>query len=232
MDIVRDLVEAGADIFQRNTNNQLPRHCAKGNYILTKFIKLCEQKPLFPSHTVTDQLQFIRGLQYYRPRSETEPHKQMPYDQVMLGRQYTPFISTLKQLQKSRPFATNINIDIMPKISQPEDHLDICSPRDYESEREQSSLHARSENAEPNVKPEIGPICSLNPVRKSIAPDVRGEDKKVNIFYLRDTLLWQEQVNSDLIFTKLEALAQLKKYSSLQVFRFALEPVLNSNNFS
>ena len=42
LEIVRDLFDAGADIFQRNSNNQLARHCAKGNYILTKFIKMCE----------------------------------------------------------------------------------------------------------------------------------------------------------------------------------------------
>lgn len=42
--IIKDLVYlGGADIFQRNNNNQLPRHCAKGNYILTKYIKLCER---------------------------------------------------------------------------------------------------------------------------------------------------------------------------------------------
>jgi hypothetical protein len=40
--IVRDLVNAGADILMRNLSNQLPRHCAKGNYILTKFLKLAE----------------------------------------------------------------------------------------------------------------------------------------------------------------------------------------------
>lgn len=41
--IVKDLVLSGADVFQRNNNNHLPRHCAKGNYILTKYIKLCER---------------------------------------------------------------------------------------------------------------------------------------------------------------------------------------------
>jgi len=37
-----DLTRAGADIFQRNYTNQLPRHCAKGNYIMTKNIKHIE----------------------------------------------------------------------------------------------------------------------------------------------------------------------------------------------
>jgi hypothetical protein len=40
--MVRELVRGGADVYQRNTSNQLPRHCAKGNYILTKFLKMCE----------------------------------------------------------------------------------------------------------------------------------------------------------------------------------------------
>ena len=43
LQIVKDLINGGADIFQRNNNNHLPRHCAKGNYILTKFIKLNER---------------------------------------------------------------------------------------------------------------------------------------------------------------------------------------------
>lgn len=43
LNIFIDLVQAGADIFQRNQAFQLPRHCAKGNYIMTKNIKLLEQ---------------------------------------------------------------------------------------------------------------------------------------------------------------------------------------------
>lgn len=41
--IVKDLIMAGADVFLRNSSNQLARHCAKGNYILTKYLKLAEQ---------------------------------------------------------------------------------------------------------------------------------------------------------------------------------------------
>lgn len=33
---------AGADLFQRNMSFSLPRHCAKGNYILTKYLKMIE----------------------------------------------------------------------------------------------------------------------------------------------------------------------------------------------
>lgn len=40
IDIVRELVRAGADVFVRNAHGQLPRHCAKGNYILTKWLKV------------------------------------------------------------------------------------------------------------------------------------------------------------------------------------------------
>ncbi len=43
MSIVKELLVAGADIFQRNTNNEMARKCAKGNYILTKFLKMGEQ---------------------------------------------------------------------------------------------------------------------------------------------------------------------------------------------
>ena len=55
LNIVREILRAGADISQRNTNNQLPRHCAKGNYILTKFIKMAEQSrsaQVYNSYTV------------------------------------------------------------------------------------------------------------------------------------------------------------------------------------
>lgn len=55
--IVKELLVAGADIFQRNSNNQLPRHCAKGNYILTKFIKMAEQSrstQVYNSYTITN----------------------------------------------------------------------------------------------------------------------------------------------------------------------------------
>lgn len=44
LSIFVDLVRAGADIFLRNQSFQLPRHCAKGNYIMTKNIKLMEQQ--------------------------------------------------------------------------------------------------------------------------------------------------------------------------------------------
>jgi len=71
LDIVRDLVEAGADIFQRNTSNQLPRHCAKGNYILTKFMKMCERKPRFNSFSISSTFDLIRGMHIHQPRSET-----------------------------------------------------------------------------------------------------------------------------------------------------------------
>ena len=41
-----DLIEGGADVFQRNQNNQLCRQCAKVNYIMTKCIKLIEERTL------------------------------------------------------------------------------------------------------------------------------------------------------------------------------------------
>jgi ankyrin repeat protein len=50
IEIVKDLLTAGADVFQRNPNNQLPKHCAKGNYVLTKFIKMAEQRHIQRNH--------------------------------------------------------------------------------------------------------------------------------------------------------------------------------------
>jgi ankyrin repeat protein len=43
LEIVRELLTCGADVFMRNPHNQLPKHCAKGNYVLTKFLKKAEQ---------------------------------------------------------------------------------------------------------------------------------------------------------------------------------------------
>ena len=71
INIVRELLKGGADIFQRNTNNQLPRHCAKGNYILTKFIEMAEQNRSslgYNSYTVKNQFQLIRGLSMRKPQ--------------------------------------------------------------------------------------------------------------------------------------------------------------------
>ena len=63
--IVRDLVNAGADILMRNLSNQLPRHCAKGNYILTKFLKLAEQSKFrgaYCTYHIHDQLELLQNV--------------------------------------------------------------------------------------------------------------------------------------------------------------------------
>lgn len=52
----------------------------------------------------------------HRPRTETPAHLQIPMDQVLQGRSYTPFIVTLRQMKKHKPFATNINTENLPKI--------------------------------------------------------------------------------------------------------------------
>ena len=45
---------------------------------------------------------------------------------------YNNFVSTLKLVRKHRPFAEN---DHLPKICQPEDHIEVSSPRSTESEQ-------------------------------------------------------------------------------------------------
>ena len=49
---------------------------------------------------------------------------------------YNNFVSTLKLVRKHRPFAENDNL---PKISQPEDHIEVSSPRSTDSEEENLS---------------------------------------------------------------------------------------------
>jgi len=46
---------------------------------------------------------------------------------------YNNFVSTLKLVRKHRPFAENDNL---PKICQPEDHIEVSSPRSSSSEHE------------------------------------------------------------------------------------------------
>ena len=58
-----------------------------------------------------------------------------------------------------------------------------------------------------------------------------SEEKKVNFFYLRDVLLKRESPSSNLLFEKTNALSKLKKYSHLQVFQFAIEPLLVKGSF-
>lgn len=60
--MIKDLVLAGADIYLRNCNNQLPRHCAKGNYILTKYMKLCEKiraRSSYHTYLVNSQFELL-----------------------------------------------------------------------------------------------------------------------------------------------------------------------------
>jgi hypothetical protein len=44
MGMIKNLIEAGCCVFQRNALNQLPRHCSKGNFVIVKTIKMFEQK--------------------------------------------------------------------------------------------------------------------------------------------------------------------------------------------
>lgn len=50
---------------------------------------------------------------------------------------YNNFVSTLKLVRKHRPFAENDNL---PKICQPEDHIEVSSPRSSSSEKESEAF--------------------------------------------------------------------------------------------
>ena len=54
----------------------------------------------------------------------------------------------------------------------------------------------------------------------------RSDDKKVNLFYMRDVLLKSEPQSSNLTLEKLNAIAKLKQNCTLQVFKFSMEPLL------
>ena len=49
-----------------------------------------------------------------------------------------------------------------------------------------------------------------------------AEERKVNLFYLKDIILGQEMS----LIEKLDAVAQIRKNVNLPVFKFAIEPVL------
>lgn len=86
-------------------------------------------------------------------------------------------------------------------------------------------------------RPKIGPQCVLNPIQSAKVADTQREgdgviqDKKPNLFYLRDCLLRQEPQGQPLLFTKMNALNQLVQHRNQQVFRFAVEPLLQSHTF-
>jgi hypothetical protein len=75
--IIKDLVHVGfADIFLRNNSGQLPRHCAKGNYIITKYFKLCEKykaRGTFQSHLILTQYELLQNVSVKSCLSS--PHK-------------------------------------------------------------------------------------------------------------------------------------------------------------
>lgn len=51
-----------------------------------------------------------------------------------------------------------------------------------------------------------------------------SEDKKINLFYLKDILLNKEATMHE----KMEALSQIRKNATMPVFKFAVESVLLS----
>mmetsp|Transcript_27838 Transcript_27838/g.34563 ORF Transcript_27838/g.34563 Transcript_27838/m.34563 type:complete len:85 (+) Transcript_27838:241-495(+) len=69
-----------------------------------------------------------KGLQAgARPRKTTSAGVNM--QEMIQG--YNNFVSTLKLVRKHRPFAENDNL---PKICQPEDHIEVSSPRSSSSD--------------------------------------------------------------------------------------------------
>lgn len=50
-----------------------------------------------------------------------------------------------------------------------------------------------------------------------------AEERKVNLFYLKDIVLSQNNTMID----RLDAIAQIRKNVNLPVFKFAIEPVLS-----
>ena len=172
---------------------------------------------------------------------------------------YNNFVSTLKLVRKHRPFAENDNL---PKICQPEDHIEVSSPQsssddDDENNRphEERKDAIKAENNQGDEaaaeffsededhlpknaangcrSPDMGPNCNLKSLfgeDESAQKQDRfsrlsamAEERKVNLFYLKDTLL-----NKDVpLHDRLDAMAQIRKNVNLPVFKFAIESVLS-----
>jgi hypothetical protein len=153
---------------------------------------------------------------------------------------YNNFVSTLKLVRKHRPFAENDNL---PKICQPEDHIEVSSPRSSSSEKESEAfldtnqegkkdaiktvnnqgdqgvaeLLSDDENMPMASRPEMGPNCNLKSIfsdseagKSSKNGAVRcnnqdrfqrlstmAEERKVNLFYLKDTILNRDATMHD-----------------------------------
>jgi hypothetical protein len=130
---------------------------------------------------------------------------------------------TLETLKKHKPFSKE---EYLPKIGQ---HLDpeLVSPEVDESDDEfkpEKSTQGRQI---------MGPSCILsspNQVRSDSSS--RSDDRKVNLFYLRDLLLKYEPKSSNLTMEKLKSIAKLKQNCRLQVFKFSIEPLLVKGQFS
>ena len=82
---------------------------------------------VYNTYVIGNQFQLIRGLSMRKP-NETKP----PQIQEMV-QGYNNLVSTLKLVRKHRPFAENDNL---PKICQPEDHVEVSSPRSSTSDDE------------------------------------------------------------------------------------------------
>ena len=93
----------------------------------------------YNSYVIGNQFQLIRGLTMRKPeeakglspksRSRRTSSNTFNVSDMIQG--YNNFVSTLKLVRKHRPFAENDNL---PKICQPEDHIEVSSPRSSSSE--------------------------------------------------------------------------------------------------
>ena len=70
------LANSSADIFERTLANQLPRHCAKGNYMMSKTIKWIEQNQLRVKYKIfvldDIKLNTMTGETYYEKTTQLD----------------------------------------------------------------------------------------------------------------------------------------------------------------
>ena len=83
------------------------------------------------------------------------------------------------------------------------------------------------------LRPGMGPSCQLKSLLASEEDTNQSnndrfnklnmsEDRKINLFFLKDTLLSKEAAMHD----KMEALSQIRKNATLPAFKFAIESVM------
>ncbi|CDW76991.1 leucine rich repeat family protein [Stylonychia lemnae] len=253
--IVKDLIQAGADIFLRNLNGQLPRHCAKGNYILTKYIKLCEQakmKQQYGTYHINNQYELLstvtqkknknhdNNMGQDKKKSNIEAiadEYQMNYDTFMNNMAQLKVMKAFTEIdvvKKSRQISEiNMNSTVVSSFQQQTLHRQQKSLSQEHSNSMQQSQTPTAKNSfnrivinqqdmQNAMKSQVFNPQDLKPDSKFTKLNIKAEEKKINLFYLKDLIVKENSSQQE----KLDALFKIKKNQFKHVFSAAMRSLL------